>query len=184
MFCIKYYIWSVWSVTVTQSCPTLGQNTGLGSCSLLQEIFPTQGSNPGLPHCKLMVYHLSHQGSPGILEWVTYPFCSVSSWPRNQIGISCVTDWATSWATREAPQYFIYIYTHTHTHTHTYTKAPNIIYIHTCVYISQSRVSNWTESKVIPHLSREKIFLKFRGLFEIFRDIDDIISSLSIFLTY
>ena len=27
-----------------------GQNTGAGSCSLLQEIFPTQGLNPGLPH--------------------------------------------------------------------------------------------------------------------------------------
>ena len=27
-----------------------GQNTGLGSLSLLQGIFPTQGSNPGLPN--------------------------------------------------------------------------------------------------------------------------------------
>ena len=26
-----------------------GQNTGVGSCSLLQGIFPTQGSNPGFP---------------------------------------------------------------------------------------------------------------------------------------
>ena len=29
-----------------------GQNTGVGSRSLLQGIFPTQGSNPGLPHCR------------------------------------------------------------------------------------------------------------------------------------
>ena len=29
-----------------------GQDTGVGSCSLLQGIFPTQGSNPGLPHCR------------------------------------------------------------------------------------------------------------------------------------
>ena len=29
-----------------------GQNTGVGSLSLLQGIFPTQGSNPGLPHCR------------------------------------------------------------------------------------------------------------------------------------
>ena len=29
-----------------------GQNTGVGSHSLLQGIFPTQGSNPGLPHCR------------------------------------------------------------------------------------------------------------------------------------
>ena len=27
-----------------------GQNTGVGSCFLLQDIFPTQGLNPGLPH--------------------------------------------------------------------------------------------------------------------------------------
>ena len=29
-----------------------GQNTGVGSLSLLQGIFPTQGSNRGLPHCR------------------------------------------------------------------------------------------------------------------------------------
>ena len=42
-----------------------GQNTGVGSCFLLQGIFPTQGSNPGLPHCRRILYQLSHQGSPG-----------------------------------------------------------------------------------------------------------------------
>ena len=41
-----------------------GQNTGVGSRSLLQGIFPTQGSNPGLPHCRQILYQLSHQGSP------------------------------------------------------------------------------------------------------------------------
>ena len=40
-----------------------GKNTGMGSQSLLQEIFLTQGSNPGLLHCKQILYHLSHQGS-------------------------------------------------------------------------------------------------------------------------
>ena len=29
-----------------------GQNTGVGSLSLLQGIFPTQGSNLRLPHCR------------------------------------------------------------------------------------------------------------------------------------
>ena len=29
-----------------------GQNTRVGSCSLLQGIFPTWGSNPGLLHCR------------------------------------------------------------------------------------------------------------------------------------
>ena len=37
-----------------------GQNTGVGSLSLLQEIFPTPGSNPGLPHCQQILYQLSH----------------------------------------------------------------------------------------------------------------------------
>ena len=39
-----------------------GQNTGVGSLSLLQGIFPTQGSNPGLPHCRQILYQLNHKG--------------------------------------------------------------------------------------------------------------------------
>ena len=34
-----------------------GQNTGVGSLSLLQGIFPTQGLNPGLLHCRRILYH-------------------------------------------------------------------------------------------------------------------------------
>ena len=41
-----------------------GQNTGVGSISLLQGIFPTQGSNPGLLHCRWILYQLSYQESP------------------------------------------------------------------------------------------------------------------------
>ena len=40
-----------------------GQNTGVGSLSLLQGIFPIQGSNPGLPHCRWILYQLKHKGS-------------------------------------------------------------------------------------------------------------------------
>ena len=40
-----------------------GQNTGVGSLSLLQGIVPTQGSNPGLPHCRQILYQLGHKGS-------------------------------------------------------------------------------------------------------------------------
>ena len=68
-----------------------GQKTGVGSHSLLQEIFPSQGSNPGLPHCGQILYQLSHQGSPRILEWIAIPFSSRSSRPRNQTRVSCVT---------------------------------------------------------------------------------------------
>ena len=53
-----------------------GQNTGVGSLSLLQGIFPPRGLNPGLPHCRQIIYQLSHKGSPRILEWVAYPFSS------------------------------------------------------------------------------------------------------------
>ena len=60
-----------------------GQNTGVGSLSLLQGIFPTQGSNLGLPHCRWILYQLNHKRNPRILEWVAYPFSRGSSWPRN-----------------------------------------------------------------------------------------------------
>ena len=47
---------------------SLGQNTGVGSHSLLQGIFPTHRSNPGLPNCRRILYQLSHKGSPVILR--------------------------------------------------------------------------------------------------------------------
>ena len=73
---------------VTQLCPTLcdsmdcspqgssvhgdstGKNTGVG-CHALHGIFQIQGSNPGVPHSRWILYHLSHQGSPRILKWVS-----------------------------------------------------------------------------------------------------------------
>ena len=72
-------------VKVAQSCSTLcdpmdyspGQNTGVGSLSLLQGIFPTQGSNPGLPHCRWILYQLSHRESeykPHILQLINTAF--------------------------------------------------------------------------------------------------------------
>ena len=80
-----------------------GQNTRMGSLSLLQGMFPTQGSNPGLPHCRQILYQLSHKGSPRILEWVAYPFSSRYSWPRNWTRVSWIADgFFTNWATREA----------------------------------------------------------------------------------
>ena len=81
-----------------------GKNTGEGCHTLLQGIFPTQGLNPGLPYCRWILYHLSHQESPRILEWVAYPFSRATSWPRNWTGVSCTAGrFFTSWATREAP---------------------------------------------------------------------------------
>ena len=71
---ITFLKWSEVKVKVAQSCRTLcdpmdhtvhgnppGQNTGMGSLSLLQGIFPTQGSNLGLPRCRQTLYQLSHK---------------------------------------------------------------------------------------------------------------------------
>ena len=80
-----------------------GQDTGVGSLSLLQGIFQTQGSNPGLPHCRWILNHLSHHWSPNILEWLAYPFSSRSSRPRNRTGVSCIGGgFFINWATRGA----------------------------------------------------------------------------------
>ena len=74
------------TVKVTQSCLTLcdlwtipsawnspGQNTGVGSLSLLKGIFPSQGSNPGLLHCRRTLYQLSH---PEVFIFSTAYFCT------------------------------------------------------------------------------------------------------------
>ena len=79
-----------------------GKNTGVGCHALFQGIFPNQGSKLGLPHCRWILYHLSHQGSPRIPEWVAYPFSKGSSWSRNQTRVSCIAGgFFTNWATRE-----------------------------------------------------------------------------------
>ena len=80
-----------------------GQNTGVGSLSLLQEIFPTQRLNPGFPHCRWILYQLSYKGSLIILEWVAYPFSRGSSPSRNWTGVSCIAGrFFTNWAIKEA----------------------------------------------------------------------------------
>ena len=94
---------SLWSHGLYTSWNSPGQNTGVGSLSLLQGSFPTQGSNPGLLHWGWILYQLSHKGSPRILEWVAYPFSSGSSPPRNQTGVSCsARGFFINWAIREA----------------------------------------------------------------------------------
>ena len=90
-----HWLYSPWN--------SLGQNTRVGSLSLLQGIFTTHGLNPGLPHCRQILYWLSHKGSPRILEWVAYTFSSGSSQPRNLTRVSCIAGGIfTNWAIREA----------------------------------------------------------------------------------
>ena len=78
-----------------------GQNTGVGSLSLIQGIFPTQGSNPGLPHSWRILYQLSHKGSPRVLEWVAYPF-SIRFFPTQESKIRIAGGFFTNCAMREA----------------------------------------------------------------------------------
>ena len=95
---------SLWPHGLYSPWNSPGQNTGVGSCSLLQGICLTQGLNAGLPHCRQILYQLSHQGSPSMLEWIAHPFSSESYWPRNWTRVSCLTGRLfTSWATRESP---------------------------------------------------------------------------------
>ena len=48
--------------------------------------------------------HLSHKGSPRILEWVADSFSRGYSWPRNRTRVSCIAGGLfTNWAIREAP---------------------------------------------------------------------------------
>ena len=57
-----------------------------GCHALLQGIFPTHGSNPGLQLCMRIFYHLNHQGSSRILEWVVCPFSRGFSDPGIDLG--------------------------------------------------------------------------------------------------
>ena len=98
-------LWPPWTLPDRLLCPrnSPGQNNGVGNHSLLQGTFPTQGLNPGLPFCRRTVYHLSHQVSPRIQEWVASPFSRLSFWPRNWTRVSCIADrFFTHWGTREA----------------------------------------------------------------------------------
>ena len=88
-----------------------GQNTGVGSLSLLQGIFLTQGSNPCLPCCRQILYQVSHKGSPRILKWIAYPFSSGSFQPRNQTGVSCIAGrFFTSWVTLLSTLYIVCVH--------------------------------------------------------------------------
>ena len=81
-------------VKVAQSCPTLcdpidDRVRGILQTKILEWVaflspwnLPNSEIEPGLLHCRRILYHLSHQGSPRILEWVTISFSRGSSQPR------------------------------------------------------------------------------------------------------
>ena len=77
---------SLWPCGLNSPWNSSGQNTGVGSLSLLRGIFPTQRMNPGFLHRRWNLYQLSHKGSPRTSEWVAHPFFSGSAQPRDQTG--------------------------------------------------------------------------------------------------
>ena len=82
-----------------------GQNTEVGSLSLLQRIFPTLGSNLGLLHGRQILLPAEPQGKTKNTRVgsLAYPFSSGSSWPRNRTRVSCIAGgFFTNWAIREA----------------------------------------------------------------------------------
>ena len=98
---------SLWPHGLYSPWNSLGQNTSVGSLSLLQGIFPAQGSHPGLPHCRWILYQLSHQENPRRLEWVTFPFSRGSSQSRDWTQVFLIAGrFFTSWATRKAQEYW------------------------------------------------------------------------------
>ena len=63
---------TLWNIVHQALCPwnSPGKNTGVGSLSLLQEIFPTQESNWGLLHCRQILYQLSYVCEQGLFSIV------------------------------------------------------------------------------------------------------------------
>ena len=76
--------WAIREAQVIQSCLTLwphglysswnspGQNTGVGSLSLLQGVFPNQGSNQGLLYSRWILYQVSYQRSSSDVSTYCY----------------------------------------------------------------------------------------------------------------
>ena len=119
---IKVILTSYSLCLVAQLCPTLwdpmdcsppgslvhedspGKNTRVGCHSFIQGIFLTQGSKPDLLHCRQIPYHLNHEGSLRMLEWVAYCLSRGTSQPKDWTRVSCIAGgFFTNWATREAP---------------------------------------------------------------------------------
>ena len=62
---------SLWPHGLYSPWNSLGQDTGVGSLSLLQGDLPNPGTepwSPGLLHCRQILYQLSHKGSPMVID--------------------------------------------------------------------------------------------------------------------
>ena len=77
-------------LTVLATREATRKNIGMGSHSLLQDIFPTQGSNQGLFHCRQILHFMSHPQknetkNPGEGEFLYREGEKIYIWVRNQL---------------------------------------------------------------------------------------------------
>ena len=105
---------SLWPHGLYSPWNSPGQNTRVGSLSLLQGIFPTNGSNPGLQHYRWILYQLSHKGNLSlpqqifltqelnrgllhyrqILYYMSYQVCP---WSKLERWKSSISGWLMNW---------------------------------------------------------------------------------------
>ena len=97
-----HWVWlfaTTWTVYSPWNSP--GQNTGEGSHCLFQGSSQPRDQTQVSCDCRRILYHLSHKGSPRILEWVDFAFSRGSSQPRNQTAVSWIAGkFFTNWAIR------------------------------------------------------------------------------------
>ena len=161
---------SLWPQGLYSSWNSPGQNTGVGSLSLLQGIFPTQGSNPGHLHCRRILYQMSHKGSPLCTPHThTHTHTHTYRLPRWRSGkeftkareMGSIPGWGRSpgeemathssilawWATVHGltkSQTWLSNWAHIHTYTHTYTHTHIHTYFKILIYIICSSVLTFT----------------------------------------
>ena len=99
---------SLWPHGLYSPWNSPGQDTGVGSLSLLQGVFPTQGSNWGVLHCKQILYQLSYQESPhywvninhydnisftsrNYRNWIKEYSCLFLRWKYEKLGMQSLT---------------------------------------------------------------------------------------------
>ena len=77
---------SLWPHGLYSPWNSPGQNTGIGSLSLLQGIFSTQGLNPGPPHCRCILFFFFL--FIYLFCFICGGFCHTLKW--NSQGFTCV----------------------------------------------------------------------------------------------
>ena len=81
----------------------LGQNSGVGSLSLLQRNLPKVGIKPSPPTLQADSSLAEPPGKPKNTGVYSCPFSSRSSWPRDRTGVSCTAGGSfANWAARGA----------------------------------------------------------------------------------